>query len=171
MLSFSRALYSRASYLLIDDALSALDAVSGHHVLTQALTGPLVKDRCVILITHNVKLCLSAGAPAMILDVKDGLVSVRNHNEGKNHLLEEEEKTAAQSPMDTETPAGLVEEAQPTHKFLSEEQRQTGNGTFLLVTMHILLKNVGHQLNGRYTRHMSQPLAISSGLYCSLWYF
>ena len=112
--------------MLIDDALSALDAVSGHHVFTQALAGPLVQDRCVILVTHHVKLCLSASDPTTILDLQKGRATIREP-EKSNSTAQDFEKTATPSPIDTATPATLVDDKAPGHKFLSEETRQKGH--------------------------------------------
>lgn len=57
-LSLARALYSRAEILVIDDVFSAVDAHVGRHILENALTGELIKDRTCIVATHHVQLCL-----------------------------------------------------------------------------------------------------------------
>lgn len=121
-----RAIYSHARYLLIDDALSALDAVSGHHVFTQALAGPLVQGRCVVLVTHHVKLCLSASNPTTVVDLQKGHATIREP-EKSDSTVQDSEKTATPSPLDTDTPATLVDDKAPGHKFLSEETRQKGH--------------------------------------------
>ncbi|KAJ3089444.1 hypothetical protein HDU96_003769, partial [Phlyctochytrium bullatum] len=56
--SLARALYSRASLLLLDDPLSAVDAPTARHILHHALLGPLVRGRTVVLVTHAVNLVL-----------------------------------------------------------------------------------------------------------------
>lgn len=67
-ISLARALYSPAKVLLLDDVLSAVDSHSAQHLFTHALTGPLVKDRTCILVTHAVDLCLPAAAFIVSLD-------------------------------------------------------------------------------------------------------
>ncbi|KAL9046924.1 MAG: hypothetical protein Q9214_000374 [Letrouitia sp. 1 TL-2023] len=57
-LSLARALYSRAETLVVDDVFSAVDAHVGRHILENALTGELIKDRTCIVATHHVQLCL-----------------------------------------------------------------------------------------------------------------
>lgn len=56
--SFARALYSRASILVLDDIFSAVDAHVGRHLFEEALTGELGRGRTRILVTHHVALCL-----------------------------------------------------------------------------------------------------------------
>jgi ABC-type multidrug transport system fused ATPase/permease subunit len=57
-LTLSRALYSRAGILVLDDIFSAVDAHVGKHIFEKALTGDICKDRTRILVTHHVALCL-----------------------------------------------------------------------------------------------------------------
>jgi ABC-type multidrug transport system fused ATPase/permease subunit len=56
--SFARALYSRASILVLDDIFSAVDANVGRQLFEEALTGELGHGRTRILATHHVALCL-----------------------------------------------------------------------------------------------------------------
>lgn len=51
--ALARALYAPSSLILLDDVLSAVDAPTGRHLFTEALTGSLVKGRTVILATHH----------------------------------------------------------------------------------------------------------------------
>ncbi|KAH8703289.1 ABC bile acid transporter [Talaromyces proteolyticus] len=66
--SFARALYSRASILVMDDIFSAVDAHTGRHLFEEALTGELGQDRTRILVTHHVDLCLSRTDYAVLLE-------------------------------------------------------------------------------------------------------
>ncbi len=52
----ARALYSDASILLLDDILAALDVHTAKWVVDKALLGDLIRDRTVILVTHNIAL-------------------------------------------------------------------------------------------------------------------
>ena len=56
--SFARALYSRASILILDDIFSAVDANVGRQLFEEALTGELGRGRTRILVTHHVALCM-----------------------------------------------------------------------------------------------------------------
>ena len=56
--SLARAVYSRASILILDDVFSAVDANVGRQLFEEALTGDLGRGRTRILVTHHVGLCL-----------------------------------------------------------------------------------------------------------------
>ncbi|CAE7211925.1 unnamed protein product [Rhizoctonia solani] len=53
--SLARAVYSRASILLLDDVLSAVDAHTASHLFEECLRGPLMNGRTVILVSHHVQ--------------------------------------------------------------------------------------------------------------------
>ena len=55
-MTLARALYSKASILLLDDVLAALDVHTARRIVEKALKGDLIKDRTVILVTHNIAL-------------------------------------------------------------------------------------------------------------------
>ncbi|KAF9644674.1 pleiotropic drug resistance ABC transporter [Thelephora ganbajun] len=56
-IALARALYSHASCILLDDPLAAVDMHTAQH-LVAALSGPLGRDRTIILVTHHISLCL-----------------------------------------------------------------------------------------------------------------
>ncbi|KZT34022.1 P-loop containing nucleoside triphosphate hydrolase protein [Sistotremastrum suecicum HHB10207 ss-3] len=56
-ITLARALYSRASVLLLDDVLSALDVHTAQWVARNCLGGELIKGRTILLVTNNVALC------------------------------------------------------------------------------------------------------------------
>jgi ABC-type proline/glycine betaine transport system ATPase subunit len=83
--SLARAVYSRASVLLLDDVLSAgmspaapneifhsclgtVDAHTAHHLYHECLRGDLMRGRTVILVSHHVGLCVSGAAFIVALD-------------------------------------------------------------------------------------------------------
>ncbi|GJE85243.1 multidrug resistance-associated ABC transporter [Phanerochaete sordida] len=66
--SLARAVYSRASILLLDDVLSAVDAHTAHHLYHECLKGDLVRGRTVILVSHHVQLCAPGAAYVVALD-------------------------------------------------------------------------------------------------------
>ncbi|CAE6501788.1 unnamed protein product [Rhizoctonia solani] len=51
--SLARAVYSRASILLLDDVLSAVDAHTASHLFENCLRGPLMDGRTIILVSHH----------------------------------------------------------------------------------------------------------------------
>ncbi|KAJ7717035.1 multidrug resistance-associated ABC transporter [Mycena metata] len=66
--SLARAVYSRASILLLDDVLSAVDAHTAHHLYHSCLRGELMQGRTVILVSHHVQLCAPGAAYIVALD-------------------------------------------------------------------------------------------------------
>ncbi|KAI0806225.1 multidrug resistance-associated ABC transporter [Irpex lacteus] len=66
--SLARAVYSRASVLLLDDVLSAVDAHTAHHLYYECLKGDLMKGRTIILVSHHVQLCAPGASYIVALD-------------------------------------------------------------------------------------------------------
>ncbi|KAF9243735.1 hypothetical protein BU15DRAFT_71860 [Melanogaster broomeanus] len=52
--TLARAVYSYAQILLLDDVLAALDVHTAKWIVDKCFAGDLIKDRTVILVTHNV---------------------------------------------------------------------------------------------------------------------
>lgn len=61
-------MYSRASILLLDDVLSAVDAHTAHHLYNECLRGELVRGRTVILVSHHVQLCAPGASYVVAFD-------------------------------------------------------------------------------------------------------
>ncbi|KAJ3217893.1 Multidrug resistance-associated protein 1, partial [Dinochytrium kinnereticum] len=51
--NLARSLYSDADILLLDDPLAAVDAHVGKHIFENAISGPLIQGRTVVLVTHQ----------------------------------------------------------------------------------------------------------------------
>ncbi|KAI0040180.1 ATP-binding cassette transporter [Auriscalpium vulgare] len=66
--SLARAVYSRASILLLDDVLSAVDAHTAHHLYTECLQGELMRGRTIVLVSHHVQLCAPGAKYVVALD-------------------------------------------------------------------------------------------------------
>ncbi|THH21147.1 hypothetical protein EW146_g360 [Bondarzewia mesenterica] len=77
--SLARAVYSRASILLLDDVLSAVDAHTAHHIYHECLKGDLMLGRTLILVSHHVQLCC-AGAD-YIVTLSNGRVLFQGDND------------------------------------------------------------------------------------------
>ncbi|OLL23812.1 ATP-dependent bile acid permease [Neolecta irregularis DAH-3] len=57
-ISLARALYSHSRYILLDDCLSAVDSHTAKWIYQYCIKGNLMENRTIILVTHNVSLCL-----------------------------------------------------------------------------------------------------------------
>ena len=67
-IALARAFYSYAKHILIDDALSAVDAHTAKHLCKHCFQGPLSQGRTIILVTHAVTLMIPAAAYAVVMD-------------------------------------------------------------------------------------------------------
>ncbi|KAF9219896.1 P-loop containing nucleoside triphosphate hydrolase protein [Gyrodon lividus] len=56
--ALARAVYARTKYVLLDDPLSALDSHTARFLSESLLSGPLLANRTVVLVTHHVELVL-----------------------------------------------------------------------------------------------------------------
>lgn len=73
--ALARALYSRASLVLLDDVLSAVDSGTTAHLLKHCFEGTLLKNRTVVLVTHYVELCARLQSCAQVVLLENGAVS------------------------------------------------------------------------------------------------
>jgi ABC-type transport system involved in cytochrome bd biosynthesis fused ATPase/permease subunit len=55
-ITLARAVYSEARTVLLDDMLAALDVHTGRWIVEKCLRGDLMKERTVVMVTHNVPL-------------------------------------------------------------------------------------------------------------------
>ena len=67
-IALARSFYSYARHILIDDALSAVDAQTAEHLYHHCFHGPLGKDRTIVLVTHSVSLVLPTAVYAVVMD-------------------------------------------------------------------------------------------------------
>lgn len=64
----ARAVYSRASVLLLDDIFSVVDAHMTHHLYHHCIRGNLMRGRTIVLISHHVQLCMSSASYIVVFD-------------------------------------------------------------------------------------------------------
>ncbi|KAK9458846.1 uncharacterized protein V1516DRAFT_123729 [Lipomyces oligophaga] len=67
-ISLARALYSSARHLLLDDCLSAVDSHTAVWIYENCITGPLMLNRTVVLVSHNVALTISGASHVIFLE-------------------------------------------------------------------------------------------------------
>ncbi|KAF8879657.1 ATP-binding cassette transporter [Gymnopilus junonius] len=154
--SLARAVYSRASILLLDDVLSAVDAHTAHHLYHECLRGELMKGRTVILVSHHVQLCAPGAAYIVTLDngriqfqgskeafydsgvlaslLQSSQAEENDDKEEKEQLEEAETKVLAE-PTDSQSessstvvsrPVSVKLEKKPARKLVEEEKRAVG---------------------------------------------
>ncbi|KAL4399957.1 Transporter of the ATP-binding cassette (ABC) [Malassezia pachydermatis] len=106
-IALARAFYSHAKHILIDDALSAVDAHTAKHLYEHCLKGPLAQDRTIVMVTHAVTLLMPAvsyvvamedgrvtyqGAPTELPDLEHLVDEAHVEEEQQEVVTEEEEK-------------------------------------------------------------------------------
>ena len=110
--SLARAVYSRASILLLDDVLSAVDAHTAHHLFNECLKGELMKGRTIVLVSHHVQLC--APGAKYVVALENGRVSyqgpsaefqkgsvIRSLVQSEHSATKEEEKAEEEREKDS----------------------------------------------------------------------
>ncbi|KAF5326729.1 hypothetical protein D9619_003945 [Psilocybe cf. subviscida] len=82
--ALARAVYARTKYVLLDDPLSAVDSHTARHLFDNLLTGPLLANRTVILVTHHIELVLPG--TNYLVKMLDGRVDVQGSVEDLKSL-------------------------------------------------------------------------------------
>ncbi|KAL4789131.1 P-loop containing nucleoside triphosphate hydrolase protein [Aspergillus venezuelensis] len=130
-LALARALYSRASILVLDDVFSAVDAHVGRHLYENALMGSLARGRTRILATHHVKLCQDGAAYFVKLD--KGIVAQSHQSDSSEGAFSETADSSETSDIDSRPtpPKPSVDQnrrasVSSTKKFYEDEKRETG---------------------------------------------
>ncbi|KAH3666042.1 hypothetical protein OGAPHI_004231 [Ogataea philodendri] len=67
-ISLARAIYSSASYLLLDDCLSAVDSHTAVHIYEHCIKGSLMKNRTCLLVSHNVSLTVQEAENVILME-------------------------------------------------------------------------------------------------------
>jgi ABC-type multidrug transport system fused ATPase/permease subunit len=67
-IALARAVYSSAKTVILDDVLSAVDAQTARHLHDHVLTGPIMRGRTCILVSHAINLVAPSAAFVVLLD-------------------------------------------------------------------------------------------------------
>ncbi|KAL3488208.1 P-loop containing nucleoside triphosphate hydrolase protein [Aspergillus germanicus] len=128
-LALARALYSRASILVLDDIFSAVDAHVGRHLYENTLTGKLSEGRTRILATHHVKLCLDSVAYHVELE-NGGVLRARRptgvSSEEASQADDRSEASTDSNNQDVQVKLAKRRDSIKASKFYEEEKRETG---------------------------------------------
>lgn len=122
--AMARAVYSTSRVLLLDDPLSALDHNTAEFVVRKCLSGPLVENRTIVLVTHRTTLVRHIadqiveleGGRAVVYDKSAIFESVKQGAEAS--LLSHDAERQPQDDVSLEDEAIAVPE-----KFIEEEHR------------------------------------------------
>ncbi|PGG95289.1 hypothetical protein GX51_08287 [Blastomyces parvus] len=125
--ALARAVYSSAKLLLLDDPLSALDFNTAEAVVSKCLSGPLMENRTVVLVTHRTTLVHSLAQ--QIISIDDGRATTYDKEYIRSMLIGD--NTRSGTPTDDtlqsapESPVDELSETVP-EKFIEEEHRAKG---------------------------------------------
>lgn len=124
--ALARAVYSTARILLLDDPLSALDFNTAESVVRKCLSGSLMRDRIVVLVTHRTGLVRDIAH--QIIEIDDGRATVYDKEAICETLDSDDKGQKAANSKDAQIEADdeiLVEEisAAVPERFLEEEHR------------------------------------------------
>ncbi|KAJ7088646.1 P-loop containing nucleoside triphosphate hydrolase protein [Mycena epipterygia] len=135
-ISLARALYSSAEILLLDDPLAALDVHTSKWVVDKCLGGDLIKDRTVLLVTHNAPL-VSPIAQFVVYIAEGRVVSQGSLSEAINmNPVLATMLTQKEEPLDTkETP--LVENTKSNGQLIFAEEIDIGRVSWTIFWRYV----------------------------------
>ena len=119
--ALARAVYSRATILLLDDPLSALDHQTAESIVQNCFRGPLMDGRIVILVTHRTELCQEYAQ--QVIEVTKGRAHVLDNTTDLPALLQ---MRSQESNEQEKAEKGEDEEPILPQKFLEDEKRVHG---------------------------------------------
>jgi ABC-type multidrug transport system fused ATPase/permease subunit len=172
--ALARAVYSRASILILDDPISALDHNTAEALVRKCFSGPLVRGRTIVLVTHRTELVRHladqiveiADGQASIID-KDDLIDIGGDDEARTSHNAETDEAEMESDQDTTTPEKFMDEefraewgvkASVYWTYIKAGKRRWWTILVLLLTIYRLvvvgqtwfLKEWGEKYQGKY---------------------
>ncbi|KAH9848044.1 P-loop containing nucleoside triphosphate hydrolase protein [Lenzites betulinus] len=141
----SRAVYSSAEILLLDDILAALDVHTSKWIVDRCLKGDLLEGRTVVLVTHNVAM-VSPVADFVVDMGSDGRIlsqgSLSSALARDSKLLKEveeerEEIEKANTEVDAEKPVEVAEVKQTDGKLVVAEEMEDGHVGWSALKLYI----------------------------------
>lgn len=140
--ALARALYSRSATLFLDDPLSAVDAHTAAKLVKDCLSGPLMRGRTVVLVTHHAELILDANAAGWVAEMSEGSIVSQGRPDavrpGLAHNRSESMTREATGKIDNPD----AEEPTKPRKLVEEETRARGGVKKEVYKMY--LQALGH---------------------------
>ncbi|KAK0192579.1 hypothetical protein F5146DRAFT_1040547 [Armillaria mellea] len=134
--TLARAIYSKADIILLDDVLAALDVHTSKWIIDKCFKGDLIKDRTVILVTHNI--AMAEPIAHYIVSLKEGRIASqgslstalsRDRALAKEVQRDEEAMHKADEEIDADedTTGGTDEDKKSNGKLIMAEEIQEGH--------------------------------------------
>ena len=142
LVSLARAIYSRASVLVLDDIISAVDAQTSRHIVQECFTSKLAGGRTIIIASHAVEAMAPLAQHSILLDdgraVWSGSGKALLESEHMTHLkaedftesllsAEDEENTGRQDGLQVHQLEIRDAIAKTPKQLVIEEKRNKGN--------------------------------------------
>ena len=128
-IALARAVYSKATTLILDDPLSALDHQTAQGIVNRCLQGPLAEKRVIILVTHRINLLLQVAM--QVVEVSAGRANLQ---QSSAMVASDQMSPKIDMDLDADTEAGnnakLMSTEIPStndNKFIEEELRAHGD--------------------------------------------
>ncbi|KAI3626411.1 hypothetical protein CBS9595_001772 [Malassezia furfur] len=164
-IALARAFYSRASTILIDDALSAVDAHTAHHLVERCLCGPLAQDRTILLVTHAVALVQHRAAYAVAMDAGRIVAHGTPAELRRTGHLDDDTPPDAQAPAQT---SDLYEEQEPANQHWAATQLRRDRKNVEAHAERIHRHAQGSQLYRDYFRAVAARPSIAVVLWAGM---
>ncbi|PWY75118.1 ABC transporter [Aspergillus heteromorphus CBS 117.55] len=119
--ALARAMYSTSRILFLDDPLSALDHNTAETVAQKCFTGPLMKDRTIVLVTHRTHLVHHIAN--QIILIQDGRATVEDQQDASLNTGDPHGDVSAVTEPEPESEALADDTAAVPTKFIEEEHR------------------------------------------------
>ena len=121
--ALARAVYSPARILLLDDPLSALDYNTAENIVRKCFSGPLMRNRIVVLATHRTMLVHQIAI--QLLEIENGRATVHTKDEISSTVSPEQEQPQNRKSSDEAQSQLTLSEANAVvpDKFIEEEHR------------------------------------------------
>lgn len=121
--ALARAVYSTTKILLLDDPLSALDQQTAESIVQKCLSGPLLKDRTVVLVTHRTELVF--GIASQVVRMRGGQATILDHDIAAYSSAQQVQSPLSTEETEQEITADKTAAATPI-KFVEDEHRAHG---------------------------------------------
>ncbi|EIN07962.1 P-loop containing nucleoside triphosphate hydrolase protein [Punctularia strigosozonata HHB-11173 SS5] len=145
--TLARAVYSKAKIVLLDDILAALDVHTARHVVDKCLKGDLLRDRTVLLVTHNLALARLVAKKVIRVDgqghvtAEASLAEAIEHDDTLRQELAKEEETVQKAQDRESGDQTTKKDDASTGKLIVAED--IAHGTVSLEAVMLYLRHVG----------------------------
>ncbi|KIJ35247.1 hypothetical protein M422DRAFT_262416 [Sphaerobolus stellatus SS14] len=177
--ALARAVYARSKCVLLDDPLSAVDSHTALLLYEKLLKGPLLANRTVVLITHNVELVLPGAY--YVVRMLDGRIDVQGTLEdlradGTLGVIIAKDSTAGSSLVATSGPDVIdkpkpegTENTKRPRQLVKEEERPMGSVKWNIYKSYMKATSYVTWITLLIGVVLAQLLSVSEKLWIKQW--